>query len=72
MLILASLTWISYVLLALILGFFVAILIIGIVNRIRGKRPSCACGDKGKALLKAYRKSQRKGCCCQKQNGSID
>ena len=73
MLILASLSWISYLLLAIVLGFFVFIVILGIVNRIRGKRPSCGCDDKGKALLKAYRKSQKNDCpCCQKQNGSID
>lgn len=66
-----DLSWISYVLLALVLGFFLFVLIKGIINKYQGKGGTCCCASsKGKKLVKQFHKLKKQEAKCPYcQNG---
>ena len=66
-----DLSWISYVLLALVLGFFLFVLIKGIINKYQGKGGNCCCSSsKGKKLVKQFHKLKKQEAKCPYcQNG---
>ena len=65
-----DLSWISYVLLALVLGFFLFVLIKGIINKYQGKGGCCCSSSKGKKLVKQFHKLKKKeGPCPYCHNG---
>lgn len=60
-----DLSWISYVLLSLILAFFLFVLIKGIINKLQGKGGSCGCSSsKGKKLVKQFHKMKKREAKC--------